>query len=139
MDARDALIAKISQQWDPNDESAPHAVVSLEDFFEGNNDEGSIGCNLNEFPDLSTFYKVLKRVSSKPVVGAVFVRINMIEDTWPFSDVVYIVTSARIDAVRQWLEPLQPSSVEEGLYLDDQLANGYAVPDGMRVTHAWWD
>jgi len=34
----------------------PAAVVSLEDFFEGNQDEGSIGCNIIPYPGLDQFY-----------------------------------------------------------------------------------
>ena len=46
METRTKLIMKIKQQGDPNDPKEPDPIVSLEDFFEGNRDIGSIGCNI---------------------------------------------------------------------------------------------
>jgi hypothetical protein len=40
----------------------PLPLVSLEDFFIGNGDQYSIGCNLTEHPGLETFYKILKQL-----------------------------------------------------------------------------
>ena len=33
----------------------PRVLVTREEFFDGNDDEGSIGCNLNDHPGLDAF------------------------------------------------------------------------------------
>jgi hypothetical protein len=55
-DSRRELIRKLQAQGLPSSE-APLPVVSLEDFFLGNSDYGSIGCNLSNNPGPQVFFK----------------------------------------------------------------------------------
>ena len=58
---------------------------------------------------------------------------------WPFSDTVYIMTSATLEEVRQWFpDRLKPDEVWEGL-LDQEKTESYDVPAGVRPVAAWWD
>jgi len=115
-------------------------LVSLELFFSGNTDLGSIGCNLNNHPGIETFRDTFLRIESRSDVDAVLVAISdaMEDDGWPFSDTVIIVTSAPLDDVRRWIADLEPDEVAEpGDYPATNLPR--PVPRGMRPLVAWWD
>jgi hypothetical protein len=137
--ARSELIRRINAQgFSSSDGPAP--VVALEDFFEGNNDEGSIGCNLSDHPGVDCFYAVLKRVRGRKNVQDVLVEISDVEDEpgWPFSERIYILTSASTDDVEDWLSDLQPNEVDEGYAFGVPKA-APKLKRGMRVVNAWWD
>lgn len=141
MTKRTELIDKITQQGDPTDPATPSPVVSLEDFFEGNDDLGSIGCNLTDHPGTDGFYKVLRDVRSRADVQDVLVEIYEImegDDEWPFAERVYIISSADPDDVRVWLSALDPSEIEEG-WVGEAPPAAPAIQPGMRVLAAWWD
>ena len=114
-------------------------VVSLKAFFDGNDDLGSIGCNLPEHPGVQRFYSVLSAIKARSDVQDVLVEIHEIVDdetSWPFADTVYILTAAGTSAVHEWVADLQP----------DEVADGFRHPPGapsllpgMRPVHVWWD
>lgn len=137
MTNRERLLAKITAQNAPPGE----IVVSLEDFFAGNNDPGSIGCNLGKNqPAISTFYQVLREIRAKPQVQDVLVRICEFDDptSWPFTDTVYVLSSAPLDPVRLWMAPLKPDEVyAEWMYGAPPKAPRLA--EGMTPYSAWWD
>ena len=134
------LVEKIRSQRDFKDYKAPDPIVSLEEFFDGNEDPGSIGCNLTKHPGLDRFYAELKAIRERPDVQDVFVAIHEIDQdtTWPFSECVYILTSARPQEVAAWVKPLQPSEVSEG-WLYGQPPKAPKLKDGMQVISCWWD
>ena len=134
------LVEKIRSQRDFKDYKAPDPIVSLEEFFNGNEDLGSIGCNLTEHPGLDRFYTELKAIRERPDVQDVFVAIHEIdqETTWPYSECVYILTSARPQEVAAWVKKLQPSEVSEG-WLYGKPPNAPKLKDGMKVISCWWD
>jgi hypothetical protein len=141
MTKRQVLIEKIRRQSDQSDLDTPSPVVSLEDFFEGNQDLGSLGCNLIEHPGTDGFYRVLSDVRSRADVQDVLVEIYEImegEDEWPFSERVYILTSASPGDVLVWLASLEPSEIEEG-WAGQAPPAAPALQAGMRVLAAWWD
>ena len=78
-----ALLERIEQLGGA--EAAP--VVSLDGFFEGNDDEASIGPNLDPHPGIDTFSRVLREIDDRDSVAHVVVQISevMSEDEWPFS------------------------------------------------------
>ena len=93
MTDREKLIAKIEAQ-NPSGE-LQEIVVSLEDFFTGNNDTGSIGVNLGpDQPPITKFHRVLREIRARPNVQDVLVRIYDYDDptSWPYTDTVYIIT-----------------------------------------------
>lgn len=103
MSDRAALLAKITQQHLEEAEVA----VSLEDFFTGNDDPGSIGANLGEEqPPLDSFYQTLRAIRARESVQDVLVRIHSVEeDTWPYTDTVYIISSASQEEIETWVSP----------------------------------
>jgi hypothetical protein len=139
MSAREKLIAKIEAQGAPSSDN--EVVVSLEDFFNGNEDPGSIGCNLgDEQPPIAEFYGVLKAIRSRQDVQDVLVRIYEYDDpsSWPYTDTVYIITSASTDQVESWVESLKPSEI----YPEWMYGKPAAAPEpkaGMTPHSVWWD
>lgn len=117
-------------------------LLSLEEFFTGNDDEASIGCNLLRHPGLETFYRVLNDVRSKPNVQDVLVEITDLDEKdnemWPFSDTVYIVADVTQKEVESWLKKLQPDEVPEG-DIDNRISGFIALKPRMKVFVAWWD
>lgn len=135
---RKLLIEKIKNIGDPNGEGFP--LVSIEDFFEGNEDLGSIGCNLLDHPGLNRFQQVLTTIRNRVQVSDVLIGIYEVEESdetmWPFSETVYIVTSVAPDQVFEWLQPLQPDSVAPVM---NPILNEPVVPEGYLVCEVWWD
>jgi hypothetical protein len=79
-----ALRAKLNAQAK---ESCP--VLTVDEFFEGNDDLGSIGCNLSPAPPLEVFRRVLLGIAARPDVQSVLVRVTEdMGDEWPFSDLL---------------------------------------------------
>jgi hypothetical protein len=52
------LLAKLASAPDP-------PMISIAAFFDGNDDPGSIGCNLSDHPGIQTFRYVLETVGSR--------------------------------------------------------------------------
>jgi hypothetical protein len=139
MTEREKLIAKIHLQIPPDE--LREIVVSLEDFFTGNNDRGSIGCNLGaEQPSIAEFYRRLREIRLKPDVQDVLVRIYEYDDptSWPHTDTVYIISSAPLAKIKTWVSPLLPDEV----YAEWMYGKPPAAPDvdpGMTAYSVWWD
>ena len=139
MTDRENLIAKIVAQNPPGE--LREIVVSLEDFFTGNIDRGSIGCNLGEKqPPVAEFERRLREIRSKPNVQDVLVRICDYNDptSWPYTDTVYIITSAPPEEVKKWVSPLLPDEVHADWMYGKPPAAPEAKP-GMIPYSVWWD
>jgi hypothetical protein len=115
-------------------------VVSISRFFDGNDDVGSIGCNLSEHPGMDVFREVFAQLSSRKDVEAIYVRIFELdpgEGCWPFTDTVFIVGTISPDDLRNALSLLQPDEISPG--------EDFGVPElinqkhGAPVHAVWWD
>ena len=151
MTKRELLFAQIKRQQEVGE---PLPIVSLEEFFEGNNDYGSIGCNLDDpqakpplpvpywpHPSPQGFYEILRAVRERQEVQDVLVEVSdtdVGEEDRPFSELVYILTTESIGEVEVWAASLHPTEVSEG-YEGEKPA---LVPDllpGYIVYTLWWD
>lgn len=121
--------------------SGPEPLVSLELFFDGNEDEASIACNLEPHPGVGEIAGVLRGIRARPDVLDVLVGINevMSDEEWPFSDHVYVITTASDAAVEKWAKTLQCDAPSEGWWNDAAPVNAPNVPSGARVVVLWWD
>jgi hypothetical protein len=140
MDPRLELITKV-RDLELLSATSGLPVVSLEDFFQGNSDVGSIGCNLIPHPGPQFFFEVLKAVRGNAMVQDVLVEVNEIvndPETWPFSDRVYVLSSATADDIRSWLKTLQPDDVTEG-WANGTPPGAPAPKPGVKVYSVWWD
>jgi len=137
---RRQLIDEAHRQWA---EGQDEPVVSLEDFFTGNEDAGTIGANLNPPPGPHLFYESLKDIRSRPEVQDILVEIReTMEDDpdpsmWPFPDQIYILTSASCEEVTQWLAPLQPDEVDS-THINKRVQT-MKFPDNVKPYRVWWD
>ena len=138
---RTALIEEIKRQGLPVGGS-PLPVVALEAFFEGNSDLGSIGCNLLEHPGTEVFFGVLREIRARPEVQDILIEIYEVEEfeesMWPFSERVYIYTTASDQTILEWLEALGPDELIEG-YTQGKHPDAPNPGTGYRVVGAWWD
>lgn len=141
MDPRTNLVAKIIAQGLPSHDR-PLPIVPLEDFFVvGNDDFGSIGCNLVDHSGPQVFFKKLKEIRDRPTVQDVLVEINEVAEdpqTWPFSDRIYILTSSSLEDVKEWVATLQPDEVERG-WAKPLPTNAPALQKATNVYAVWWD
>ena len=142
MDAekRIQLIAKVNQICDPN-APGPIPVVSLEDFFIGNDDMGSLGCNLLDHPGINHFYEIFNKLESQENVYQVLVGIMEIEEDhpemWPFSERVYVITSASIEELSNSVQTLQVDEIAEET--EFELLPSPQIPNGYKNYCLWWD
>ena len=128
-----ALKQDLAAQPDP-------PIVSIERFFDGNDDLGSIGCNLIEHPGTAVFRDTLLALLRRPDVEAVYAQIAELDpgdDSWPFTDTVFIVGNISADDLRAAVSTLQPDTVGA--------ADDFGVPPLISQRHhspvmlIWWD
>ena len=141
MGSKRRLVERISRAGDLNDPDTPAPLVTLEEFFEGNDDPGSIGCNLAGEVVPSEFYELLKAVRDRSDVACVVVQVTMHDDpeAWPFSDTVWVITSATSAQVRSWVpDRLAPDELLDGIHTDRPI-EAHPIPAGMRAVGLWYD
>ncbi len=130
------LLAKIRSQHVGDDGMRP--VVALEDFFEGNSDEGSIGCNLTPHPGVARFYDVLRDIRNRHDVQNVLVGIteDMGDEEFPFSDTIYVLTTAAPREIADAAAPLEAELIPQR---DMPPAHLPAIASNHEVVTLWWD
>ena len=136
---RNALLEKLRTQTIAVGQH-PGPTVSIEDFFEGNDDVGSIGCNLMSHPGVGKFHKSFADIRSRSDVQDVRVEIKDLVDehSWPFTDTVFVLTSMSQQNLRELVAALQPDEV--GPFPSDSVPGDLPpLKDGMRVLGVWWD
>lgn len=136
---KEDLLKEIYRQVDLNEKALP--IVSLELFFEGNDDTGSIGCNLLEHPGTEKFYSILKKIRDRENVQDVLIEIMEFdedESMWPFSERVYIITSASKNEIRDWVEELEIDEIGKG-YEYCKPVEAPVQKEGYHVYSLWWD
>lgn len=152
---RERLFTEIKRQQDTGEQ---FPLVSLEDFFDGNDDLGSIGCNLDDpntaqarkpetsvsfwpHPGVEGFYKILRTIRERPDVQDVLVEISdtdVDEGNWPFSERVYILTAASLEDVGAWAAGIFPTEVSEGYDVGKSALAPDPLP-GYQAYTLWWD
>jgi hypothetical protein len=135
------LHAEIARQGGYDDGSGPEPVVSLELFFDGNEDPASIGCNLSHHPGPARFYEVLSAIRDRPEVHSVWVGVSevMDPDDWPFSDHVYVVTTASPADVGSWAVALTPNEPGDDWWNGAPPLQQVEIPPDFRLVTLWWD
>jgi hypothetical protein len=134
------ITERVTRLGDPDDPSTPRPLLSIGEFFDGNEVVGSIGCNLPGEPSPSQLRAVLDNVARRPDVKDVRVRITAFDNPeWPFADTVFIMTTAEPEEVAEWFpEDLAPDEHWEGFHQDEPY-EPYTPPAGYKVVACWWD
>lgn len=136
-EARKAILERIGDINDPN---RPRPLVSIELFFEGNNDPASIGYNLPSPPEPRDFYELLKQFRAREDVHDVLIEVKDLQDPdgWPASDSIWFITTAKPEQVRSWFPAnFAPDEVSEGFGQSD--TEPCEIPKGNRAVRAWYD
>ncbi|MDJ0624239.1 MAG: hypothetical protein QNJ17_14830 [Desulfocapsaceae bacterium] len=130
---KSALLGSLQGQPEPH-------IVPIETFFDGNDDLGSIGCNLMDHPGIEKFRDTLMDLMSRDNVEAVFAQISELdpgEGCWPFSDTVLVVGTIPVDELRNILAVLEPDEIGTG---EEYGAPSRFVSKYLSPVHAvWWD
>jgi len=130
---RNQLVASLSQEPEPQ-------IIPIEVFFDGNDDLGSIGCNLPDHPGIAAFRDAFTRIARRPGVVAIYAQIAELDpgdDCWPFSDTILVVGDISADELARELTSLQPDKVGP--------AHDFGIPEALTQHHgesvlvAWWD
>lgn len=135
-DKHSLLLAQIKKAGFPKKE----VFVSVEDFFDGNEDDGSIGVNIYPNPpSLQKFKEVLTEIKNADKTSTLLIRIADIEDSdWFYSDMVFISGNYTLSNVKKLFKVLKPDEVYEGLMYNDRLNNISNQISG-RSYSIWWD
>jgi len=130
---RDALVQSLENQEEL-------LLVPVTQFFEGNDDLGSIGCNLIEHPGIEKFRDILLAIANRGDIEAVFAQISEVDcgpQYWPFTDMIWFVGVIPVEELQQLLAPLEPDVVgpASSFFTNRKLPSQY----GSRLLGAWWD
>ncbi len=115
----------------------PSPVVTIERFFDGNDDAASIGCNLIEHPGIEFFREVLLGLKRRDDVVAVYAQIAELDpgpDNWPFTDTIVVIGCIERNKLMEVVSILQPTDVGS-----DQTFNALAKMHAAHAWTVWWD
>lgn len=87
------------------------------------------------------FFERLNFVRSQPNVQNVLVEISEVAEdptTWPFADLVYILTSRTPDEIKRWTADLRPDSIQEA-FVYGKPSSGPELKPGFKCYGVWWD
>lgn len=134
------ITQRISRNGDINLAATRRPLLSLEEFFDGNNVVGSIWCNCSPQLSPAQAFEVLQRIRTRPDVADVRIEVTMFDDPeWPFSEMVWVITSASAAEVQSWFpESVAPDEVWIG-WRDGVSYESLAVPADMHPVACWWD
>ena len=141
---RDALVKKYDLM---NFAGNKHMVLlSIDEFFDGNNDEASIAPNISVKPEMAQYYKVLKTLSKHPKIVDAFVEIKDVmiyddgklhDNDWFYTDVAYFVGDLTKEEVREAVKSLLPDEVEYDT--DNRISNFKSEYKDKKIVFVWWD
>jgi len=130
---RNQLVARLVDEPEPR-------LVPIAEYFDGNDDPASIGCNLAEHPGVEAFRSMFAELAKRPDVAAIYAQIAELEpgeEHWPFTDTIFVVGTIKLTELAKLLKPLAPDEVglSEGFSLPSVLTRRHTEP----VMLAWWD
>ena len=101
---------------------------------------GSIFCNLVPIPKPQEVRDILSTIASRPDVADVRIQITSFDDpSWPFSDTVWVITTASSAQVVEWFpKQVKPDDVFVG-WLPNVNYEAIPVPEGMLPIACFWD
>ena len=134
------ITERVTRLGHPDSPDVPRPLLTLKEFFDGNDVVGSIGCNLEGSPAPARIHELLKEIAERPEVEDVRVQITLFDEpTWPFSDTVFIMTSASPEVVESWFpENLRPDDMGVG-FPEGVAFEPYEKPPGTAAILCWWD
>ncbi len=130
---------RVNRNGDVNDPLTPRPLLTLAEFFEGNEPPERLGCNIAPGMQPTDVSSLLRRIAARYDVADVFVEIAMFDDeAWPFSDTVWVITAADTEQVVKWFGDSRPAECWIGWTTGVEF-EPCPIPDGMRPVACWWD
>jgi hypothetical protein len=85
-------------------------------------------------------FELLKQIRSRPDVGDVRVEVSMFDEhEWPFSETIWIVTTASAAEVKGWFaKAIRPDETWAG-WRDGDKVESVFIPANMQPIACWWD
>ena len=74
MRSLDRVLARVKRNGEFYDENTPIPLLTIPEFFEGNDVVGSIGCNLENAPHPNQIAEVLKAIKERHDVVEVYIQ-----------------------------------------------------------------
>lgn len=127
---------------DELEDAAEPALVPVDRFFDGNDDDASLGCNLSPPPGLAVFRDVLTGLARRPDVRSVHLLIGEVDpgdEYWPFANAALIAGTIPATEVRRALKALKPDEVAPARSGDFGITDEVLEELGPPVLLAWWD
>lgn len=135
------VTARVNRLGNLEERGIPLPLLTIPEFFDGNEAVGSIGCNLPGAPPPSVIRALCEKIAARDDVKDVRVLVTQFDepDRWPFSDAIYVMTAAEPEEVQSWFtEELAPDEVFVRAF-DDGAFEPYDIPPGTRPVGCWWD
>jgi hypothetical protein len=144
MNHREKLLSKLAALGKIDESHLP--VVTLDEFFVGNDQEDSIAPNQLGFgrPPVREMYDRFKEIEAREDVQGLFVSLHFdwrdfFEDsTWPLAENVHIISSAAQDLVEFWIEGLEADGISPGWPYGRHVAAPEPLP-GYQIHTVYWD
>jgi len=138
------LVKLLEPYLDDQDCYQPTPLVPLDLFFDGNDDTGSIGCNLAKHPGIDQFQQTLLELRDDPRVSGVWIMAKQHDwkPSWPHSDEILIRTNLDQDEIAERVGHLEPDTVDEVTLQDvgnDVTGANAKCAGGERHVVVWWD
>lgn len=139
LNALERITERVNRLGHPDERDTPRPLLSVDEFFDGNDEVGSIGCNLVDPPSPEVFHKLFRDIAARSDVADIRVQVTAFDmPEWPFTDTVYIMTTCSAAEVMSWFpEALRPDETWRGFV--DQAYEPYEVPTGFHPVACWWD
>lgn len=124
---------------------AAQVAVTVEQFFDGNDCEWSIGANRDEEISLGPVRDVLVALRERPEVHDVRVELDVLEydtfpdDEWPYASGVAVITSLAPTEVDRLTEAAGTDPSGGPAETVDWLVDAPAIPRGHHYVGVWWD
>ncbi len=135
-DKKTIILQKIKKASFPKKE----VFISVEDFFDGNEDTGSIGANIYPNPpSLQEFNNTLTAIKNNSKTYAILIRIADIEDTdWLYSDMILLAGNYSLSEVKKLFKQLKPDEIYEGNMYNGP-SNLPIIDPSVKQYSIWWD
>jgi hypothetical protein len=133
---RTDLLQKINRAGFPDNE----VFVSVDDFFDGNESNGSIGMNIYPAPpSLQDFHKTLTAIANDERTETLLIRVADIDDAeWFYSDTICIVGDYSLLQIKEIFKNLRPDEIYEG-FMYNKPSNIPPPNPGNKIYSIWWD
>lgn len=117
-------------------------VLTLDEFFRGNREAGSIMPNLARTPSPTEVFSFLKDIEGRDEVDGVYVTVTQWdgEGRWPFSEVIIVVAKASISDIESWFpEYWMPDEIVTDPSEIGLATEYFKSPAGYQEFFLWYD